>query len=68
MNKNPLQDLANRVGMYAYLAALGGLRYWPALREAAIKEETLAIWPAMRSTGPGKTAAQEYEPDDKVPA
>ena len=30
MNKNPLQDLANRIGMYAYLTAIGGLRYWPA--------------------------------------
>jgi hypothetical protein len=69
MNKNPLQDLANRVGMYAYLAAVGGLRYWPTVRQAAIEEQTLAISPALRSTEPRETTTREDEPDeDKVPA
>jgi hypothetical protein len=48
MNKtrNPLQDLGNRIGLYAYLAAVGGLRYWPVVREVAIEERTLSITPA----------------------
>jgi len=68
MNKNPLQDLANRIGMYAYLTAIGGLRYWPALRDADIEEETLSIWPAMRSTERDETAAREYEREEKISA
>lgn len=46
MNKNPLEDLANRIGMYAYLAAVGGLRYWPTVRQAVIEERTLTVAPS----------------------
>ena len=38
MPRTPLQQLGDMVGMYAYLAAVGGLRYWPALRRAGIEE------------------------------
>ena len=41
MPRTPLQQFGDLVGMYAYLAAVGGLRYWPALRRASIVEETL---------------------------
>jgi hypothetical protein len=43
MPRTPLQQLADMVGMYAYLAAMGGLRYWPAVRRAGIEEETRPI-------------------------
>jgi hypothetical protein len=38
MRRTPLQLLGDVLGMYAYLAAMGGLEYWPALREAPIVE------------------------------
>jgi hypothetical protein len=40
--KNPLENLANRIGMYAYLAAVGGLQYWPTVRQVGIEERSLA--------------------------
>ena len=43
MPRTPLQRFGDLVGMYAYLAAVGGLRYWPALRRAGIVEETLPV-------------------------
>ena len=64
MNKNPLEELANRIGMYAYLAAVGGLRYWPTVRQTVIEEETYVISPA---TSTDKAVSPEREPD-KVPA
>ena len=67
-NKNPLQDLANRIGMYAYLAAVGGLRYWPTVREAVIQEEIYSMTPATRSD---EAPAYEYEretTEEKIPA
>ena len=66
MNKNPLQDLANRIGMYAYLTAIGGLRYWPALRDAVIEEETLSIAPA--TPAPEDTVEYEYQQQEKLSA
>ena len=40
--RNPLQQFGDMVGMYAYLVAVGGLQYWPALRRTgAIEEQTL---------------------------
>jgi hypothetical protein len=45
MPRTPLQQFGDLVGMYAYLAAVGGLRYWPALRRASIVEETLPAEP-----------------------
>ena len=41
MRRTPLQLLGDVLGMYAYLAAMGGLEYWPALREASIVEVSL---------------------------
>jgi hypothetical protein len=41
MNKNPLEALADRIGMYAYLAAVGGLQYWPTVRQSVIEERSL---------------------------
>jgi hypothetical protein len=66
MNKNPLEDLANRIGMYAYLAAVGGLRYWPAVREATIEEQ---IAPVPRARALDETVPYEYRrEDDRIPA
>ena len=39
MRRTPLQQIGDRIGMYAYLAAMRGLRYWPGLRQAGIVEE-----------------------------
>ena len=66
MNKNPLQDLANRIGLYAYLAAVGGLRYWPVVREVAIEERRLAISPPPRRHSLEDTV--EYEREKKATA
>jgi len=54
MPRTPLQQFGDLVGMYAYLAAVGGLRYWPALRRASIVEETLPLEPeeAAREEAP----------------
>ena len=40
MRRTPLQQIGDRIGMYAYLAAMRGLRYWPGLRQAGIVEQT----------------------------
>ena len=64
MNKNPLEELANRIGMYAYLAAVGGLRYWPTVRQTVIEEETYVISPAT----PADKALSPERESDKVPA
>jgi hypothetical protein len=66
MNRNPLEELANRIGMYAYLAAVGGLRYWPTVRQAVIEEETYSISPAPRSDERAGPAPQRDE--EKVSA
>ena len=66
MNKNPLQDLANRIGLYAYLAAVGGLRYWPVVREVAIEEQRLAITAAPRRHSVEDSV--EHEREEKVTA
>ena len=66
MNKNPLQDLANRIGLYAYLAAVGGIRYWPVVREVAIEERTLAITRAPRRHSIEDSV--EHECEEKVTA
>ena len=41
MRRNPLQQFGDMVGLYAYLAATGGLRYWPEVRRAMIEEQSL---------------------------
>jgi hypothetical protein len=38
MNNNPFERFVNMVGMYAYLAAVGGLDQWPALRRSVLQE------------------------------
>ena len=66
MNKNPLEALANRIGMYAYLAAVGGLEYWPTVRQAAIEERTLTKQAALSLD---EKAEFEYERSEtQVPA
>jgi hypothetical protein len=60
MNKSPLEDLANRIGMYAYLAAVGGLRYWPTVRQAVIEERTLNVAPvSLKETTENERDATE---------
>jgi hypothetical protein len=59
-NKSPLEALADRIGMYAYLAAVGGLRYWPTVRQAVIEERTLT--PDLGAREP----SQEHQ--EKIPA
>lgn len=39
--RNPLRQLGDMVGLYAYLAATGGLRYWPDVRRTIIEEQSL---------------------------
>jgi len=63
MNKNPLEALANRIGMYAYLAAVGGLQYWPTVRQAVIEERTLPVAPAA-SLGETAEYGHEREKDE----
>ena len=64
--KNPFEALANRIGMYAYLAAVGGLQYWPTVRQAVIEERTLAPSPARPLT---ETADFEHDrTEEAVPA
>ena len=58
MPRTPLQQIGDMVGMYAYLAAVGGLRYWPAVRRASIVEETL---PAEPEEAPQEEAPQAEE-------
>ena len=40
-SRNPLQQFGDMVGLYAYLAATGGLRYWPLVRRQLIEEQSL---------------------------
>jgi hypothetical protein len=49
MPRSQFRRLGEMVGMYAYLAAIGGLRYWPAARRAGIEEET---WPVQAEMAP----------------
>jgi hypothetical protein len=65
-SKNPLEALANRIGMYAYLAAVGGLEYWPTVRRVGIEERRLE----PKSAASHEVAAK-FEPREereKVPA
>jgi hypothetical protein len=41
MRRTPLQLLGDVLGMYAYLAAMGGIEYWPDLRNGSILEVSL---------------------------
>ena len=41
MRRNRIQQLGDMVGLYAYLTAVGGLRYWPGIRHLILEEETL---------------------------
>ena len=64
MEKNPLEHLANRIGLFAYLAAVGGLQHWPTARQAVIEERTMtAPSPLIEATKYEREAREE-----KVPA
>jgi hypothetical protein len=63
-NKNPLEALANRIGMYAYLAAVGGLEYWPTVRRVAIEERRLT--PASALSLEAAEPFEESEEREKV--
>ena len=68
MPRSPLHQIGDILGMYAYLAAMGGLRYWPALREGGVIEERL---PAPASQNASRGIAYEYEHDpgrERTPA
>ena len=39
MRRNPLQQVGDLIGLYAYLTAMGGRRYWPALFSPAVTEQ-----------------------------
>ncbi len=41
MRRTPLQLLGDVLGMYAYLAAMGGIQYWPDLWKGSILEVSL---------------------------
>ncbi len=42
MRRTPLQQIGDMIGMYAYLAAMGGLRYWDGIRNADMADQA---WP-----------------------
>ncbi len=65
MPRTPLQQLGDMVGMYAYLAAMGGLRYWPDVRRASLEEETrpVELVPAPQAEAFTDTVAYEIDPD-----
>ena len=54
MRRTPFQQFGDMLGMYAYLTAMGGLRYWPAVQRAGIDEVSLPIEPE-RPGGAGQT-------------
>jgi hypothetical protein len=47
-SRSPLQQFGDMVGLYAYLAATGGLRYWPLVRRELIEEQSLRQKPASK--------------------
>ena len=63
MPRTPLQQLGDIVGMYAYLAAVGGLRYWSAVRRAGIEEQTLPVETEVAPQAEAFTDTVEYEID-----
>jgi hypothetical protein len=63
MPRTPLQQIGDMVGMYAYLAAIGGLRYWPALRRAGIEEAARPVEPAPAPQAEAFTGTIAYEID-----
>jgi hypothetical protein len=48
--RNPLQQIGDMVGLYAYLAATGNLRYWPQVRRQVIEEQSLRQKPAQQTS------------------
>jgi hypothetical protein len=39
MRRTPLQQIGDRIGMYAYLTAIGGRQLWPRVRNLRIEEQ-----------------------------
>ena len=64
MRRNRIQQLGDMVGLYAYLTAVGGVRYWPAIRHLILEEQVL---PKSSGNGAGNafqnTVPYEYSPD-----
>ena len=52
MRRNRIQQLGDMVGLYAYLTAVGGLRYWPGIRHLILEEQVLP-----KSSGTNGTAS-----------
>ncbi len=47
MPRSQFHRLGEMLGMYAYLTAIGGIRYWPAIRHTSIEGEVPPAAPAM---------------------
>ena len=61
MRRSPLQQFGDMVGMYAYLAAMGGLRYWPAIRRASVEEQPFPASVEIEEPGRDLVSASQYE-------
>ncbi len=64
MRRTPLQQVGDRIGMFAYLAAMGGLQLWPRIRRLTVEEHPLPApeEPAAATVETHeKTVAQEHE-------
>jgi hypothetical protein len=63
MRRTPLQQFGNRIGMYAYLAAIGGLQFWPRIRNLTVEDYQR---PEREEPSPAETlagnVAQEHDP------
>lgn len=63
MRRTPLQQIGDRIGMYAYLVAIGSLKLWPRIRSLTVEEYTR---PEREEPPPAETlggnAAQEQDP------
>ena len=66
MRRNPFQQVGELIGLYAYLTAMGGTRYWPALFSPAVVEQRLREEPADEEDderGAIFESTVPYEPD-----
>ncbi len=63
MRRTPLQQIGDRIGMYAYLVAIGGLKLWPRIRSLTVEDyprpEREEPSPAEKFTG---NVPQEQDP------
>ena len=61
MRRNRIQQLGDMVGLYAYLTAVGGLRYWPGIRHLILEEQVL---PKSEETNGRASRLQDTMPLD----